>query len=268
MKTWKKVLLGILLVLLLTIGAFAVWQRNNIKSVVSAATHTSEELAQQIADNDNQIQEAINAQTDVTVRDMTDEEKDALRSGELTVDELVERMTDGSAAGSGETALSGTAESSNRDNAVGQSTVGSVSEASPSNDGLSDQSGSDTQTVEEQGNYQKELSAIVAKVLILRERFENELKDLENDARKDYDALSSENRSEKLASLASRYIARAGELENECDTEMNALITEMRTLIYQNNGNPSFPDTVLQTYWKEKELKKAWYMNKLKDYGL
>ena len=49
---------------------------------------------------------------------------------------------------------------------------------------------------------------------------------------------------------------------------MDAVIAEMERLIKENNGDMSLTDTVFDTYVKEKSIKKAWYLSRLKEKGL
>ena len=66
----------------------------------------------------------------------------------------------------------------------------------------------------------------------------------------------------------SSYLAKATALEKECDGKMDAVIAEMERLIKENNGDMSLTDTVFDTYVKEKSIKKAWYLSRLKEKGL
>ena len=48
MKRWKKVVLGILVVLVVAVGALAVWQRSNLTALYSALTKDRETLSQEL----------------------------------------------------------------------------------------------------------------------------------------------------------------------------------------------------------------------------
>ena len=68
--------------------------------------------------------------------------------------------------------------------------------------------------------------------------------------------------------MVSDYLARATELEKECDGKMDDLVTRLEKLISEHNGDMSMADAVLNTYVNEKSLKKAWYLARLKEKGL
>ena len=179
----------------------------------------------------------MDASDDITVRAPTDEEKQALRDGTLTRDELVGCLTGGE-----ENAASGT---------------------------KPEEAEKPSEQPDAQQEYQKALSALVAKVYVLREEYTNALEDMEEAAKADYYALPSGQRSaSKLAPLVSSYLAKATALEKECDGKMDVIIAEMEQLIKENNGDMSLTDTVFDTYVKEKSLKKAWYLSRLQEKGL
>ena len=239
-RTGRTVLLIVLAVLVLAVGLLAWRFRKEIQAFTISRQYSSAELEDQLADNDQTIRDAVEASSDVTVRAPTEEEREALRDGSLSQEELIGRLTDGSApanAPAGET----------------EPAVGTPSEEAPA----------------EPSEYQKQLSALIAQVYVLREEYLAALENMEVSAKADYKALSDSQRTAgKLASLVSDYIGRATRLEKECDGKMDAIIAQMETLIQANNGDMSLTDTVFNTYVNEKSLKKAWYMSRLQEKGL
>lgn len=120
-----------------------------------------------------------------------------------------------------------------------------------------------------ESSYQKELSALIAKVYVLREEYTLALDTMYADAKAEYLALPAEKRTTtQLAKMAKGYLSRANALEKECDGKMDEVIRAMETLIRDNNGDLTLVDTVVYTYANEKSLKKSWYMTKLEQKGL
>lgn len=240
-KTARTVLLIVLAVLVLAVGLLAWRFRKEIQAFAISRQYSTAELEGQLADNDQTIRDAVEASSDVTVRAPTDEEREALRDGSLTQEELIGRLTGESAAGSSDSAPETAAP-----------------EEQPAE-----------QAPAEPPEYQKQLSALIAQVYVLREEYLAALDNMETSAKADYRALSDSQRTAgKLASLVSDYIGRATRLEKECDGKMDAIIAQMETLIQANNGDMSLTDTVFNTYVNEKSLKKAWYMSRLQEKGL
>lgn len=231
---WWKIVLIVLALLIAVLGLLAWRFRDEIKAFAISRQYSAAELEAQLADNDQTIRNAMDASSDVTVRAPTDEEREALRSGSLTQDELIGRLTGGEA-----------------DTAPFDGTQPDASEAEASSD------------------YQKQLSELVAQVYVLREDYLGELAALEASARADYAALTESQRTgTKLASMVSDYLARATKLEKECDGKMDDIIGKMEKLIKENNGDMSLTDTVFDTYVQEKSIKKAWYISRMQEKGL
>lgn len=240
-KTARTVLLIVLAVLVLAVGLLAWRFRKEIQAFAISRQYSTAELENQLAENDQTIRDAVEASSDVTVRAPTEEEREALRDGSLSQEELIGRLTGESAAGSSDSAPETAAP-----------------EEQPAE-----------QAPAEPPEYQKQLSALIAQVYVLREEYLAALEAMEVSAKADYRALSDSQRTAgKLASLVSDYIGRATRLEKECDGKMDAIIAQMETLIQANNGDMSLTDTVFNTYVNEKSLKKAWYMSRLQEKGL
>lgn len=250
----------ILAVIALLMGALAWRFRNEIAAFNISRQYSTQELEDQLAGNDQTIRDAVDASSDVTVRAPTDEEREALRSGSMTQEELVERLTGGVSAEQSTSQTPTETQPSAETTKPTETPAPSAEATKPAET---------KQTTAAQTAYQQQLSALIARVYVLREEYVNALEDMETAARADYKALPESQRTgKKLASLVSGYLAEATELEKECDAKMDAVIAEMETLISANNGDMTLTDTVFNTYVNEKSLKKAWYMSRLQEKGL
>ncbi len=245
MKRWVKTLLIVLLVLALLVTGLYIWQRKNIALLRAASRQTQEELDNQIAEHQQQMQEMLDSHTEITVRDLTDEEKDALREGTLSTEDLIGRLTETNTA-------EPVAEPSQPPAAESTETTPPPPPPPPA-----------------ESTYEQQLSALVAQVYILRESFQNQLAQIEAEAKAEYHALPEEQRAKSaLADLAWGYYDRMKAMEAECDASMTKIVDEMRTLIAENHGDETLPDSVWASYLKEKELKKTWYLSQLEQRGL
>lgn len=231
MKRFLKILLPILLVLLLAaLGGFLLAQRDNLKALQNSLQYTTQELEDQLAENHQAVQDAVAQLPNLTVRDLTDEEKEALHSGTINNEKLVEALTK-------------------------PIDKPDVVEKPPE------------PTKEEL--YQQALAAEIAKVYILQETFTGALGQLEREAKDAYNAMTASQRTKsKLIPFAKEYIAKATALENQCDDQMDSIVAAMLRIKDEYQGDRSIIDTVIETYANEKSLKKAWYMSKLKEKGL
>ena len=241
-----KILCIVLALLAALLAGLYWWQRENLKAVKDAASHSSEELEEKLAENQQQIRDVVDAAPEIVVREVTEEERQALRDGTMTQEELIERLLD-----TGEQSDS-TATPGMEETPPGEDPKVPAEQPKPAED-----------------PYQKELSAIIAKVYVLREDFTMALDNMYDDAKAEYIALPAEKRTKSnLVKMASKYLDKATTLEKECDKRMHAIVADMEKLIQENNGDMSLVDTVVYSYANEKSLKKSWYMSKLQEKGL
>ena len=91
----KKLLiwLSIIAVLLVIIGWFTYWQWNNITAFVDALRYSNEEVESKLQENNQAIQQYLQKEENITVREMTEEEVQDLMNGTLTEEEVVRRLT-------------------------------------------------------------------------------------------------------------------------------------------------------------------------------
>lgn len=253
MKRWMKILCIVLALLAALLAGLYWWQRENLKAVKDAASHSSEELEEKLAENQQQIRDVVDAAPEIVVREVTEEERQALRDGTMTQEELIERLLDPGEQ-SDSTAAPGMEETPPGEDAKAPAETPTLPAEQP-------------KPVEDP--YQKELSAIIAKVYVLREDFTMALDNMYDEAKAEYIALPAEKRTKSnLMVLASKYLSKATALEKECDARMDEIVADMEKLIQENNGDMSLADTVVYSYANEKSLKKSWFMSKIQEKGL
>ena len=235
MKRWKIVLCAVLAIIAVLTAGLYLWQRENLKALKDAVSYSSGEIEEKLAENQQAVSEAVNAAPEVTVRDLTDEERQALRDGSMTREEVAERLVEQPPV---------------------QETPAPAEDVPETPPPVDDA-------------YQKELSALIAKVYVLREEYTIALEEMYDSAKADYLAMPESKRTKaNLAKMTADYLGKATALEKECDDKMIAVTESMQTLIKAHQGDMSLVDTVLAAYTNEKSLKKSWYMSKLEEKGL
>lgn len=244
MKRRKTILCTILVLLAVSLAGLFWWQRDNLKAIHAATQHTSAELEEKLEENQQMIQEAVKAAGEVTVGEISEEDRQAFRDGSMTQEQLVERLTNG-----GE----------------GEPREEPASTSRPESDGTPPPE----PPKPAENTYQKELSALIARVYVLREEYTLALDTMYADAKAEYLALPAEKRTKThLLKMARGYLSRASALEKECDGKMDEIVHAMEKLLRENDGDLGLVDTVVYTYANEKSLKKSWYMSKLEQKGL
>lgn len=242
MKRIKKVLLCILLILLAAIAAVCCWQWNNIKAIKTSLSYSQEDLAGMMADNDKKITQAAQKVDGVTVRDLTDEEKQALRKGELDREELLERLTTEETEEAG-----GTIPADDSDQAVSEPAV-SIPSAEPS-------------AVNQEDTNQKKLSKYLAEIYLMKAEYTAWLEDKYDEAIEEYTALEeSERTTTAKYNIGMRCMNEALEKEKECDARMADIEKKILALLTEMGEDTSLVDDIQTAYEEEKELKKAYYL--------
>ena len=257
MKRWKKLVLGVLLLLLIAGAGLVWWQKENIKALKTGLQYSSEEIETKLQENQQAIKDAVDARSEVVIRDVTEEERAALKEGTLSQEELVDLLINNE-----------TVKAPPKQQTTEPTAQGSTPEEKPAE--LPAQTEQpEPQPTPVESEYQKALSAIIAEVYVLREQYTIELDNMFETAKAEYGAMREAKVSkEKLISWAAGYVSKASGLEKSCDRKMDDVVVRLEKLIKENHGDLSLVDTVVYTYASEKSLKKAWYMSELEKRGL
>lgn len=262
-----KVPLVIFTILLAILAALAVWQKNNLQAVIGFMTYSQEELEEQLQQNDQKIKDAVNAQPEITVRDLTEEEKQALRDGSLSASDLASRLVSPNPPAL--TPTPPTAEPSAPTTSPEQEAPAPSVPDEPAPPVQEAPPAASPPAASTAVDYETQVNDIIARVYVLREEYLIALEKMEEDAKTLYRSLPSEKRTAaKLAPVVSDYLDQAADLEAECDAKMDTIVTELESLQRKSGKTLDLVKTVKYTYANEKSLKKAWYMSELKTRGL
>ena len=251
-----KIICGIVLAAAVGLGSVGVWQWNNISAALSFLRFSKAELEEQLEQKDQAIKDAVKELPDVSVRDITQEEKDALRDGTLTQEELIESLIKPQPPKE-------PAEEIKPDEPV------AVPEPEKPKPEPEPSKPEPEPKPPEQSEYEKQLAAIIAEIYVLREQFLIRLDELLEEAKAEYKTLSPEQRSKtNMVPLVADYMARGTQLEEECDAKIVAILDRLEKLVREHNGDTKLSQKIFDTYVDEKSIKKAWYMAELKEKGL
>lgn len=262
MSKGKKIVCAILLVLVVAIGVLVVKNWDNISAVIDGLRYTQAELEEQLEQNDQKIKDVVG---DLSIRNLTQEEKDALREGTLTPEELIEHMNQGQGQPQPEP------EKPDPETMV-EPEKPKPEKPKPDQSDLPQAPPKEepsTPVEQEKSDYEKQLSKLIAEVYVLREEFLIKLEELLEQAKAEYKALPAEERTKsKLVPMVADYMTLGTNLEEECDAKLIDILLRIETLVEENDGDPKLTQTIMETYAEEKRIKKAWYMAELKEKGL
>ena len=92
MKIFGKILLIIFAVVILTVGGLCIWQWDNINSFITAVRLDDDEISTRL---ENVTEKLSGEMTEVgLIRELTDEEREKIKTGEMSADEAVGKLTD------------------------------------------------------------------------------------------------------------------------------------------------------------------------------
>ncbi len=227
-KKGLKIFLIILAVIVTLTGGVCIWQWDNIKAVSFFLKYSKEELEEMNKENDKKLDDAV-ANLELMPRELTDEEKKALEVGEITEEDAIEI------------------------------TLGKVTLEEKIKE--KENPGKAPTKVEEAKTDR--VSELIAKLYVLKSTYISKLDGLAADAKAEYKATPEAERTEKWkSSKISKYMSLATSLEATCDAQVEAIVTELRTELKKTGGDMSLIDTVRSSYESEKQIKKAFYLNK------
>lgn len=251
MKRKTKITCAVLAGILVAVGAAAYWQRGNVDAVLKATQYSADEIEEKRKENQQKVQSKVDSMPSITVRDLTEEERQALREGTVTQEKLTEKLVE----------------------AIHPQPVGdSAPAAPPPAQSTAPAASSQPVTVPAEeapvdpAQWEKDLSALIARVYVLREEYTIALDHMQAEATEEYHGMKDRTKT-ALVKFAKGYVTRALALEKECDAQMDEIVSQMETIIRENKGDMTLVDTVVETYASEKSLKKAWYMAELQKRG-
>ena len=261
-KRKRRRLIGwlIVLVILLALGGVLFSQRENLKALKVGTELSSAELEQRLQENREAIEKVVEERPDVSARVPTEEERQALREGTLSEEELVELL------------IGGTPETppSPQETPPAPQEMPPAPEETPAEPQETPTEPSPSpEPDEDEAQYRLDLSRLIARVYVLRESYVKALEDMEAEGATEYENMPKKDRTKaKLVKWAADYVNRATDMERQCDRQIDEIAREMAALLRAHGDDLDLVDQVLYTYANEKSLKKSWYLSKLEERGL
>lgn len=214
----------IICIIIVAVICLAVWQRDNISAVMSGLKYSDEDIQQQIDTSKKDVETELEKYNVSGLRDFTFEEEEAIRKGQLTVEEAVEKIL---------------SESGNQQSAGGES--------------------SSQSTGSEKVSSSDDSSAIVSEYTIklysLKAEYLGQIGNLIDQAKADYKNGMS------AGTLMSTYLGKAASLESEADSQVEALLSELKGKLEAVGADTSIISTMRSSYENEKTLKKSYYLS-------
>ena len=289
------ILLSVFGAVLVAAAVFVALQWNNIIALKTYMTHSKDEIADKIIDNDQRIAGVLERTTPVKIRDLTDDEKKLMASNTLSIEDAIKLLLDDAvtigdepiAAGAASAAAHGSdasavgpagsaspnAATGTVGNATGEDASATGADAATNDTATNDAAtndadagattnDADADTDDADADAEARLAALVAEAFVLRAYYTNSLESMRASAVSEYSALNAEDRTQTTKmNIGMNYMNRAGALEGECDRRMDRLIAGIESELKQTGGDTSLIGEIKSCYAEEKSLKKAYYLS-------
>ena len=225
MRRWKKILLGVLVALVLLIGALCLWQWNNIPAVYTFLTLDSAEIAQNLEQQREEHHQAIQEKVELTIAPPSTEQSDAILSGQATPEEVKEAL--------------GITEQLKK-----------TEEAEPGNTAPA-------------YTEQELVNSCVAELYACKIDIMEVLAELKKEAVNEWNALPEEARNDaKLREIGMAGLEDCYDLEVTVDNQVEAILEKYRPKLKELGADTGILDTLWKYYCDEKAAEKAYYLDK------
>lgn len=243
MKRKTRILLTLTLIFIALIGIGIIWQWQNINTVKQAMYYSREELAIQIDQQKMQVEELLEKYQLEKVMDFSFEEEEAIRKGEITLEEAVAKVRIREEQAK---AASGADQRTEVKSEPNSSQDGNLTNtAKPSSKAL--------------------IQDTVSQMYVLKAKYIGKLGELERAALSEYKALSKEQRKNGgIKNIVSKYMPTGLATESSCDAEVASLLADLKAQLQQLNEPTDIIKEIQSAYESEKSLKKAYYLSLVK----
>lgn len=281
LKKTKKILMILLIVaIVLVIAATVVINvfigRDNFYAAIKGITVSGEQLE---ADINNNKKEQLNTIKELGF-DISTEDMEKIVSGELDDEEKIVEKLLGSVETSDETAQTVSDEdktsnseksesvpsekvpSSKKDNSAN---ANNKSEANKNETKQNTAMSGDKKNTESTAvpNNDERIAELIAKMYVYKSQYTGKISSVVSSMLSEYGSLPSEQRGYSAkVSVYNNYAGQIATMEAQCDAQVNAIVSEMRTLLKESGKDQSLADSLLSAYSAEKENTKAYYVNK------
>ncbi len=245
-----KFFLCIFILLIVLITAILIWQRENVASFVKATTSSTEDIAEEIADSKAKTNDALAEYETPVIRDFTLEEEEMIRKGELSAEDALSLILDG-------TLSDGSDSADGADAGLGDTEVSDPLSQSQGGSGNISDSKSDKVV-----NADKLVGDAVKRMYSLKAYYIGRLGSLESEMKSEYISLPADKRGKSaISSILSSHMGEVSALEAECDSRIAALLSELESDLGSIGADTSIVSTLKSEYQNEKSLRKSYYVS-------
>ena len=243
MRRSLKIICIILAVLLAAAVILFFSFRSEISAVISALTYSTEELQEQQAQVQQELQTTFEEKTGIDLSEIEAEvaAEEEAEPGSITEPSAEEPSNPGNSSSA-------------------QAHVDPLRPTPPEKAGSAAGSQKDPES-------NAEVKAVLKRFYQLQSAFLGQLNSLPGRANTEFHSLPKEEwTTANKTRIVRKYIGVAGSLEQQCDAQVQSLTAELRSVLKSNHLDTALADSVIQYYVSAKSLQKAEFLSKYKNY--
>lgn len=239
MNKLRRIVFFVILIIVILVGSVAIKHWNTLEALVDSFRYSQDEVVEKLDENKKELQEYIDENENITVRDLTQEESKLLNSGEITEEEAVNILT------------------------------GKIPETKlPADEPATKPK--EPEVPEKTSDMV--VSEAIAKLYIQKSKYLGKLDDIEAKVRQEFietvdsqkNVSAEERRAAKQRFLNSN-LSMVAAWENECDSIVEGILEEIKTALKSSNQDDSIVKKLKEAYLNEKRLKKSYFINRYMD---
>ena len=279
-----RIVLIILAVIVAVTAALCIWQWQNINAVVDSIRYDEQQLEQQAQQSEKDIADYLENNQIGTIRPLTEEESAAVTSGEITEQDAVKISTGKltleeakqNKAQQDKVTSDNTSDKpaeSQKPTETSQPKPADKSVTKPRNDTATSKPSEENEEKQpeqekqpeepEEVDYDTLISEKVAQLYVVKANFYAEFNNAWATQKALYLQLPKSERSRaKKASIVKSYMGEGLAMEQKYDAQVEAIITELKTLLTEAGRGTELADSIRAAYNQEKKAKKAQLINK------
>lgn len=230
------IILGIIVIAIVGVGF---WQKENLLALWQVTQYSQEEIGGSIEIAKAEVKEALDQYQITYIRDLTLEEEEQLRKGELSIEEAMSLIV---SSGIGE--------------------YKTIEEDKSLEEEKQEVKGSKELQAKETNSEEAIVAKYTTQMYGLKAKYIGLLGGLESRGWQALENIPSEERTVKnLQKVGIPLVKEAIGLESQCNGEVEKVLGDLQAELEAVEGDTSIVETMRQAYYTEKRLKKAYYIS-------
>lgn len=270
MKKALKITAIVLLVLVAAAAALAVWQWRNISALISGVRYSSEELAEINVTNAEATLADMNSQVSVELRDMTEEEKQKIASGELSQTSVMAQIfAEAMPEAAPEAADAPSAQTDAQtptDEAAPPAQQADASAKPAKKPEAAAKPSAPKQTEPPAKTADQLVAEAVARLSSLQSSYMGKIDSALVNAKAYYDQQKTvSSKAVARSNALSKLVGDVNSLQSQCDAEVEGVLSKLSAELDARGADKSIISTMRDAYENEKAAQKAAYVKKYAD---